>query len=186
MQIIVSNKTHTKTHKVMDSNKPESSPSAEIKKPSMSRPRILYTVETLQSQKDTFLTAARLLRGGWSIEEKNTRKQDSVLSISFHHKGDRVQRPRSTEISKSEGPTEGRQVPAVNIRKMTENGQIKAGNSEDKAKLIGVLSVEEQGESNTGLDGQKGIVYVRVSSCSSACKRSRRFKPSGLPVIAEM
>lgn len=174
----------------MDSNKPASCSLAEIEKPTMSRSRLLYPVETLQSQTDSFLTAARLLRGGWSNEERNARKQDSVLSISVHHspllKADRSQTPRKTEMGKSEEPTEGRQVPAVNIRKMAENGQTKAGNSEGKAKLLSVLSVDEQGESKTGLYSQKGIVCVRVSSCRSACRRSRRFKPSVLPVIAEM
>lgn len=174
----------------MDSNKPDLCPPTEIEKPTMPRSRLLYPVETLQSQTDSFLTAARLLRGGWSNEEKNERKQDSVLSISVHHspllKADRGQRPRKTEIGKSEEPAEGRQVPAVNIRKMAENGQTKAGNSEDKAKLISVLSVNEQRESKTDLYSQKGIVCVRVSTCRSACRRSRRFKPSVLPVIAEM
>lgn len=173
----------------MDSNKPDSCPPAEVKKPTMSSSRLSYPVEKLQSQTDSFLTAARLLRGGWSNEEKNTRKQDSVLNISVHHspllKVDRGQGPRRTE-SKSEEHAEGRQVAAVNIRKMAENGQTKAGNSEDKAKLMCVLSVEEQGGSKMGLYSQKGVVCVRVSSCRTACRRSRRFKPSGLPVIAEM
>lgn len=172
----------------MDGNKPDSYPSTEIKKPSMPRPRLLYPVETLQSQTDSFLFAARLLRGGWSNEEKNTRKQDSVSSITAHHstllEEDRGQTPRRTEIRKSDEPAGGKQAPALDIRKMVENGQIKAGNSEDKA--IAVLSVEEQGESKTGLYSQKGIVCIRVSSCRSAYKRSRRYKPSGLPVIAEM
>lgn len=177
----------------MDNNKPDSCPPAEIERPTKSRSRLLYPVEALQSQTDSFLTAARLLRGGWSNEERIARKQDSVLSISVHHspllKVDRGQRPRKTEIGKSEEPAEGRQVSAGNIRKMAENGQTKAGNSEDKVKLISVLSVDEQGESKeskTGLYSQKGIVCIRVSNCRSACRRSRRFQPSLLPVIAEM
>lgn len=169
----------------MDSNKPVSCPPAEIERPTMSTSRLLYPVETQQSQTDSFLTAARLLRGGWSNEERNARKQDAV-----HHspplEADRGQRPRKTEIGRSEEPAEGRQVPAVNIRKMAENGQTKAGNSEGKAKLISVLLVDEQGERKTDLYSQKGIVCVRVSSCRSACRRSRRFKPPVLPVIAEM
>lgn len=174
----------------MDSSKPDLCPPAETEKPAMSRSRLLYPAETLHSQTDSFLTAARLLRGGWSNVERNERKQDSVLSISVHHsslfKEDIGQRPRKTEIRKSEEPAEGRQVPAVNIRKMAENGHPKAGNSEDKAKLISVLSVNGQQESKTDLYSQKGIVCVRVSSCRSACRRSRRFKPSLLPVIAEI
>lgn len=174
----------------MDSNAQDSCPGAVIKKPSMSRRRILYPVETLQSQTDSFLTAARLLRGGWSNEEKKERNQDSVLGLSVPHssllKEDRGHWSRRTEMGKSEEPEEGRQVPAVNVRKKAENGQIKADNSEDKDKLIGVLSVEELGEKKTGLYSQKGIVCVRVSSCRSACRRSRRSKPSGLPVIAEI
>lgn len=173
----------------MDSNKLDTCPPAEVKKPTTSTSRFSHPVEKLQSQTDSFLTAARLLRGGWSNEEKNTRKQDSVLNISVQHspllKVDRGQGPRRTEC-KSEKPAEGRQIPAVNIRKMAENGKTKAGNSEDKAKLVCVLSVEEEGGSRTGLYSQKGVVCLRVSSCRTACRRSRRFKPSVLPVIAEI
>lgn len=189
LQILGSFYTNTKTHKEMDGNKPDYCPSPEVEKSITSRSRLSYPVEKLQRQTDSFLTAARLLRGGWSNEERNTRKQDSVLNISVHRspllKVDRGQGPRRAEI-KSEEQAEGRQVPAVNIRKMSENGQTKAGNSEDKAKLMGVLTVEEQGGSKTGLYSQKDVVCVRVSSCRSACRRSRRFKPSVLPVIAEI
>lgn len=173
----------------MESNQPVSCPPAEVKEPTMFRSRLSHPVEKEQRQTDSFLTAARLLRGGWSNEEQNTRSKDSALSISNHQrpflKVDIVQGPRKTEV-KTEEHTANRPVSTVDIRKLTKNDQTKTGSSEDTAKLTSVLSAEEQAASKTGLYSQKSVVCVRMYSCRSACRRSRKFKPSGLPVITEM
>lgn len=170
-----------------DSSNHGSCPPGEARTSSMSGSRLSHPLEKLHSQTDSFLTAARLIRRGLSDEGKNTGGQE--IKINSHRtppsKVDGGPGPKRAEVN-SEEPTESRQVPAVVIRRMAESSQAKAENREDKGKQTIVLSVDGQRGSKTGLYSQTGIICVRVSGCRSACRRSRRFKPPILPVIAEM
>lgn len=171
------------------SSKPDPGPSGPGRTSAMSGPRLSYPLEKLHNQTDSFLTAARLIRRGWTEEGKNTEGQCSNLDRSVRQpplsKLNGNQGPKHAEISLKE--PRSRQV-LVNSRKTAEDretsSKIKAG--EAKQTYEGAFSANRQRQRQTGLYSQAGIVCVRASSCRTAYRQSRRFKAPILPVIAEI
>lgn len=181
----------TRDNKVMEgSSKPDPGPPGQGRTSAMSGPRLSYPLEKLHNQTDSFLTAARLIRRGRTEEGKNTEGQCSNFNCSVRQpplsKSDRNQGPKHAEISLKE--PRSWQVYVVNSRKMAEDretsSKIKAG--EAKQTYEGAFLANRQRERLTGLYSQAGIVCVRVSSCRTAYRQSRRFKAPILPVIAEI
>lgn len=119
-------------------------------------------LEKLQSQTDSFLTAARLLRGGWIQEGK---KMGSIPA----------------EICLKNPSSSG--VPDV-----TKDRETRSEKKADEVKQTsdGGFLANRQRERHAGLYIHTGSVRVWVSSCRTTYRKSRRFKAPILPVISEV
>lgn len=148
-----------------------------------------YAMGKLHSQTDSFLTAARLIRRGWTEEVKSTGGQLTKLNNSIHQppysKSDESQGIKHANVSLKE--PRSKQILIVNSRKMAEE-EMSSEKKADKAKQTceGAFSAKRQRERQVNLYSEAGIVCVRVSNCRTTCRQSRRFKAPILPVIAEM
>lgn len=140
----------------------------------MSGPGPSPPLEKLHSQTDSILTAARLIRNGWTEEGKFSHISCSVGQppLSKHHDN---QRPKHSDRSLEE-PARRRDL-EVSSRRTAEDRRTSCGNT------VGERGVSADTERHPC---QAGIVCVRVASCRTACRQSRRLKAPILPVIAEM
>lgn len=130
------------------------------------------------SQTDSFLTAARLIRNGWTDEGKTGRTQLSTIERSVHQPVVSKPSPKSAEIILKASSTRL----LINSRKTDEDKEIPEQMT-NKVKQFSNFSGTKQRERQAG---QAGVVYFHVSGCRTACRQSRRFKAPLLPVIAEM
>lgn len=144
-------------------SKPETVPPGLGRTWAMSGPLLSDALEKLSGQRDSFLTAARLVRGGWTEEGKET---------GWQTKG-----PKRVELCLRD--PRSRRAPVVNSRRTTEDSETGAENKADVAKQApeGGFSTNRPAERQTGL---------WAAGCRSTCRQSRRFKAPILPVIAEM
>lgn len=141
--------------------------------------------EELHNQTDSFLTAARLVRRGWTEEGKKTGAQFSDLSGSAAHQSPlhiSIRNPGSGRTEICLKVQRSRQVPVVISRETAEDGETHSEQTMDEAKQTseGALAA------NTKADRQTGVVRVWKSTCRSRCRQSRKLKAPMLPVIAEM
>lgn len=141
----------------------------------MSRPQPSDVLKEHQSQTDSFLTAARLIRNGWTDE----RRQFTTADHSAHQPA--VTEPKPAEII----------LKAPSIRLVTNSRKT----DEDKKIIPGQMTNKVKQTSNKDFSANKqrgqqmfqaGTVYFQVSGCRTACRQSRRFKAPLLPVIAEI
>lgn len=166
------------------SSNPESMPSGVGRTPAMPGPPLPEPPETLHSQTDSFLTAARLVRRGWVEEEKKTGWQISSFNHSAHHprltKSDGNQVSNRAEICLKDPWS--RRVSDANSRKTAEDRETDFEKKADEVKQTaeGISSGYRQAER------QKGIVFIWTSGCRNKCRQPLRFKAPILPVIAEM
>lgn len=139
-------------------------------------PRLSHPPEKLQSQTDCFLTAARLVRGGWTAEGRNTGGRASSIRRPSLSKSDRIHDPKH-EISLKE-PRAVRSPAVKSTQKTAEDAETSSETRavEERQTFKGAFSAERQ----------TGIILFRASGCRSKCRPSRRFKAPILPVIAEM
>ncbi|KAK2882230.1 hypothetical protein Q8A73_022740 [Channa argus] len=133
----------------------------------LSEPVFSVPLEKQHSQTDSFLTAARLVRRGWTEDGKKTGRQFPPFNSSGGSvsRSERNRGPNNDEIW-------SKQVYVVTCRKTTEDRE---GTNEDKQAAEGVFSAFRQ----TG-------VSVWTSGCRSTSRQLRRFKAPCLPVITEM
>lgn len=119
-------------------------------------------LEKLQSQTDSFLTAARLLRGGWIQDGKKMGSKPAEICLK---------NPSSSGVSD-----------------VTKNRETHSEKKADEVKQTseGGFLANRQREGQTGFYIQTGSVRVWVSSCRTTSRKSRRFKAPILPVIAEV
>lgn len=147
----------------------------------MTEPLHSDPLEKLNSQADSFLTAARLHRRGWTAEGKKTRWQFSDLDCSVRQpplsRSDGNQGPECAEICPKD--PRSRQVPVVNNREDRKMCSEKQGD-EAKQTSEGGFSASGQAERQTT------IICVWASRCRTSCRQSKRFKAPILPVIAEI
>lgn len=148
-----------------------------------------YPMGKLHSQTDSFLTAARLIRRGWTEEVKSTGGQLTKLNNSIHQppysKSDESQGTKNADVSLKE--PQSMKILIVNSRKMAEEKEMNSEKKDEaKETYEGAFSANRQRERQVNLYSQAGIVCVRVSNCRTTCRQSRRFKAPILPVIAEM
>lgn len=133
------------------------------------------------SQTDSFLTAARLIRGGWTDEGKTGGRQFSTTDQSVHQPAVAKPSPKTAEIILKASSI--RLV--TNSRKTNGDKEIILEQMTKKVKQTGTqefLADKLRGRQAE----QAGIVYFRVSGCRTACRQSRRSKAPLLPVIAEI
>lgn len=154
----------------------------------MSGPLLSDPLEKLHNQTDSFLTAARLARRGWTEEGNKTGWQFSYFDLSARQpsdsRSDGNQGPKHAEICLED--SRSRQVPIMNSRKTAEDRQTGSESKAEETKQTeGACSANRLLERQTGLYSQASI-RVRVSGCRTTCRQSRRFKAPILPVIAEM
>lgn len=133
-------------------------------------------VSETSGQTDSFLTAARLLRGGWLEEETTTRKP---LSNGEERQqppstSDRIQVLHGAKLCLKDLRT--RRVLVLSSRK-TEERETGSETKTDEAK-----QTAEGPERQT----QRQTVKVWTSGCRVTCRQSRRFKAPILPAIAEI
>lgn len=141
--------------------------------------------EEQHNHTDSFLTAARLVRRGWTEEGKKTGTQFSDLNCSAAH-----QSPLLISIGNpGSGRTEiclrvqrSRRVPVVISRETAEDRETHSERMTDEAKQTS----EDAVAANTKADRQTGVVHVWKSTCRTRCRQSRKFKAPMLPVIAEI
>lgn len=158
----------------------EASSNTETVTPGLSRgsanpgPLILDPVEKLHRETDSFLTAARLVRGGWAGEK--TGWQVSPLTSS----GRGFVRSNGAEALSKGSWT--RRVPAASCRKTAEDGETNCDTKtkEAKQKAEGALAAFRR-----GLCSQTGDVRVWAGR-HHTCRRFTSFKAPLLPVIAEV
>lgn len=141
----------------------------------MSRPQPSDGLKDHQTQTDSFLTAARLIRNGWT----DGRRQFTTADCSVYQPA--VTKPKPAEII----------LKAPSIRLVTNNRK-----TEEDEKIIPVqMTNKVKQTSNKEFSANKqreqqmfraGTVYFQVSGCRTACRQSRRFKAPLLPVIAEI
>lgn len=153
----------------------------------MPRPKLSDPLEKLHSQTYSFLTAARLVRRGWTEDEKEkgwkfSYSDSSARSIS-KLRGNQDPSPAENCLK----DPRSRRVFVVTCSKTTEDRQTGSVNTTDGSKQTaeGAFSVPTEAESQTGLC-QPDVVRVWTSGCRSTCRRFRRFKAPLLPIIAEM
>lgn len=160
----------TPDNRVMEgSGRPDPGPPDQGTSLAMSGPRLSHPLEKLQSQRDSFLTAARLVRRGWA-EEENAGGRVSSIRQPHLSKSD----PERAEI----GPTEPR---GTRIRGSAQKtAEDTEASPEMNQTCKGAFSADRPTERRTG------IVCFRVSGCRSTCRPSRRFKAPILPAIAEI
>lgn len=145
----------------------------------MFRPQPSNGRKDQHSQTDSFLTAARLIRNGWTDKGKTGGRQCYTIDRSVHKAA--VSNPIPAEMILKASSI--RLV--TNSRKTDEHKEISPEQLTKKVKQTcnKEFSVKEQRERRSG---QAGIVYFHVSGCRAVCKQSRRFKAPLLPAIAEM
>lgn len=137
-------------------------------------------LEKMHSQTDSFLTAARLLRGGWLEKEEKT--------WQFSHVDFSVRKPASEEnqiLNRAKNYIKDpriRSVPIINSGKMTEDREMGVEKETGEAKQTpeGEFSANKQAGIHTG------GVRIWTSHCRIVCRKSRRFKAPILPVITEI
>lgn len=141
----------------------------------MLRPQPSHGVKDHQSQTDSFLTAARLIRNGWTDEGRRF----TIAERPVHPPA--VTKPKPAEIILKASSI--RQV--TNSRRADEDKQIIPERMTNKVKQTSnkELSANKQGEQQML---QAATVIFHVSGCRIACRQSRRFKAPLLPVIAEI
>jgi len=114
----------------------------------------------LHGQTDSVLTAARLVRRGWTEEGRNTGWHISYFNSS-----------RRAPVSRSDG-NPAPQRAEIDLQE--------PGSNQDRAKgTEGSFSAGRQADRQTGL-------RVVLSGCRTTFRQCRRFKAPILPVIAEM
>lgn len=148
----------------------------------MPRTKLSDPQEKLHSQTDSFLTAARLVRRGWTENEKETGWQVSYSDYSGRSlsKSQGNQDPSQAEICLKN--PRSRRVHDVTCSKTTENKETGSVNTTDGGKQ----TADTEAEGQTGLCSQTDVVRVWMSGCRNTCRQFRRFKAPLLPVIAEM
>ena len=148
-------------------------------------PRLPDLQEKLHSQTDSFLTAARLLRGGRAEE----------LQLSHL-----IQPARQTCPRRSGGDPNPVEVVLKDHRRGRLSGTTAEDRETDSEKSADEVKQTDGGMERDGLkqkagrafsvyrqvERQKGVVCVWASGCRITCRRPRRFKAPILPVIAEM
>lgn len=145
--------------------------------------------DPLHGETDSFLTAARLVRRGWSEEGKKTGWQYSHFDRSVRQpalsRSDGNQGPKRVEICLK---VTQRGVAVVNSMRTAEDRETGSEKKTDEAKQTteGAFLANRQIGRQTGLCSQAGVVCVWGSGCRTTYKQSRRFKAPILPVIAEM
>lgn len=141
----------------------------------MLRPQPSDGLKDHQNQTDSFLTAARLIRNGWTDEGR----QFTTTDRSVHQPA--VTKPKPTEIILKASSI--RLV--TNSRKTDKDKKITPEQMTNKVKQTSnkEFSANKQREQQMF---QAGTVYFHVSGCRTACRQSRRFKAPLLPVIAEI
>lgn len=156
----------------------------------MSGPLLSDPLEKLHSQTDSFLTAARLVRGGWTEEGKKTGRQFSYFNYSARQpplsRSHGNQGPKCAEVCLKD--PKSMWAPLSNSRRTAEDKEIC---SERKAKEAeqttgGAFSANRQAGRQTGLRSQAGGVCVWASGCRTTYRQFRKFRAPKLPVIAEM
>ncbi|XP_028277898.1 uncharacterized protein LOC114446455 [Parambassis ranga] len=131
---------------------------------------------------DSFLTAARLLRGGW-LGEGNKTKQQFVYSNTPVGRPSRSTSGQHLVLNCAETFLSGSRTGLVlvtNSKKTAkdhETGSEKK-TSEHKPTPAGTLSTKRQADRRTGV--------LWTSGCRSTCQQIRRFKAPLLPAIAEI
>lgn len=141
----------------------------------MFRPQPSDGLKNHQSQTDSFLTAARLIRNGWADEGRQF--------TTAHHS---VHQPAVTKPKHAEIILKASSIGLVtNSRKTDEDKKIIPEQMTNKVKQTSnkEFSANKQRERQMF---QAGTVYFHVSGCRTACRQSRRFKAPLLPVIAEI
>lgn len=142
----------------------------------MPRPELSDPLETLHSQTDSFLTAARLIRRGWTGDEKKT--GFSPLDSS------------GCSLSKLQGNQDPIKISWKNPQSRRFQVVICSKTSEERETRDGGKQRAEvaftEAERQTGLYSQADVTRIWTSGCRSTCRQFRRFKAPLLPVIAEM
>lgn len=128
-----------------------------------------------RSQTDSFLTAARLIRNGWTDEGR----QFTSAHRSVHQPA--VIKPKPAEIIRKASSV--RLV--TNSRKTDEEKKIIPEQMTKKVKQTSNKEFSANKQRGQQMF-QAGTVYFHVSGCRTACRQSRRFKAPLLPVIAEI
>lgn len=141
----------------------------------MLRPQPSHGVKDHQSQTDSFLTAARLIRNGCT----DGGRRFTIADRPVHPPA--VTKPKPAEMILKASSI--RQV--TNSRRADEDKQIIPKQMTNKVKQTSnqELSANKQVEQQML---QAGTVIFHVSGCRIACRQSRRFKAPLLPVIAEI
>jgi len=126
-------------------------------------------MEKQQRHTDSFLTAARLLRGGWLKEGKTTKCQRSY----YDNSAGQLSHPRTTRFI------------VLNSRNRAEDKKEGSEKHTDEANTDGdnTFSAKRLGERQAH---QTGVVCVWSSGCQITCTRPQRLKAPFLPAIAEM
>lgn len=145
---------------------------AEYPTMTMFRPQPSDGLTDRQSQKDSFLTAARLIRDGWPDE----RRQFTTADRSVHQ-------PAVTKLKPVEIILKASSIRLVtNTRKTDEDKKMIPEQMTNKVKQ----SSNKEFLANTQRERPPGTVYFHVSGCRTVCRQTRRFKAPLLPVIAEI
>ncbi|KAK9536838.1 hypothetical protein VZT92_006593 [Zoarces viviparus] len=158
-------------------SKPEPVPPGPGGTSAMSGPLLSGSLEKLHHQTDSVLTAARLVRRGWTEEGKKTGWQVSYFNSSRQPSvsgSGGNQCAKRAEIFLKE--PRSRRVPVVNSGKTAEDRWTGSDKPTDEAK---------QTEGSFSANRQTGLRIV-LSGCRTTFRQSRRFKAPILPVIAEM
>lgn len=149
--------------------------------PTVTMPQPSDGLKDQHSQTDSFLTAARLIRGGWAEEGKTGGRQLSTTVQSVHQPAVAKPSPKPAEIILKASTI--RLV--TNSRKTDGDKEIILEQMTKKVKQTGIKEFLSDKLRGRQVD-QTGIVYFRVSGCRTACRQSRRSKAPLLPVIAEI
>lgn len=134
-----------------------------------------------ETQEDSFLTAARMLRGGWSDNawkmSNRFNHNEPLQSVSAKDKtlAAKHQATKQTELQTKQ------QIHCD--EKMADS--IISDSDKGKQADVDAPSVDAMNETET-FNAQNSVVYVWRSGCRSSSRGFRRFKAPFLPVIAEM
>lgn len=131
---------------------------------------------------DSFLTAARLLRGGW-LEEGNKTKRQFVYSHSPVGHPSRSTSGQHLVLNSVKTCLSGSRTGLVlvtNSKKMAEDQETgsERKTGEDEPTPAGTLSTRRHAERRAGV--------LWTSGCRSTCQQIRRVKAPLLPAIAEI
>ena len=141
--------------------------------------------ETFHSQVDSFLTAARLVRKGWTEEGKKTGRQFSQFL------GCSARQPCPSRSVGDQGPNWAETGPKdpQSGRVLVVNGGKAAGYREtDSEKETDEVKQKAEWDSSAyrRAERRRDIVCIWTSGCRITCRQTRRFKAPILPVIAEI